>query len=129
MHTRSTAVEEDTMSTMTASTITASAPFSGSGARLRLTRRGRLLLFVAALLVTLSTMLLAVVPSVVATVTAGAPVPVSEVTVQPGDTLWDIAAAANPGGDVTATVDEIAELNALSDGQLQVGQELAVPIY
>ena len=111
------------------STITASAPLHGSAASLRLTRRGRLVVFVAALLVTLSAMLLAVVPSVIATVTAGDPVPVSEVTVQPGDTLWDIASAANPGGDVTQTVDEIAELNALSNGQLRVGQELTIPVY
>ena len=111
------------------STITASASLHGSAASLRLTRRGRLVVFVAALLVTLSAMLLAVVPSVIATVTAGDPVPVSEVTVQPGDTLWDIASAANPGGDVTQTVDEIAELNALSNGQLRVGQELTIPAY
>ena len=111
------------------STMTASAPLHGSAAYLRLTRRGRLVVFVTALLVTLSAMLLAVAPSVIATVTAGDPVPVSEVTVQPGDTLWDIASAANPSGDVTRTVDEIADLNALVDGQLRVGQELAVPVY
>lgn len=111
------------------STITASAPFHAGAARLRLTRRGRLVVFAAALLVTLSALLLAVMPSVVATVTAAESVPLSEVTVQPGDTLWEIAAAADPGGDVTSTVDEIAELNALNDGQLRVGQELAVPVY
>ena len=111
------------------STITAPVSLPGSAATLRLTRRGRLVFFVAALLMTLSVMLLAVAPSVIATVTAGDPVPVSEVTVQPGDTLWDIASAANPGGDVAQTVDEIAELNALSDGQLRVGQELTVPEY
>ncbi len=111
------------------STIAASAQLPGSAASLRLTRRGRLVIFVAALLVTLSAMLLAVAPSVIATVTAGDPVPVSEVTVQPGDTLWDIASAANPGGDVAQTVDEIAELNALSNGQLRVGQELTIPVY
>ena len=111
------------------STITASAPLHGSAASLRLTRRGRLVVFVAALLVTLSAMLLAVVPSVIATVTAGDPVPVSEVTVQPGDTLWDIASTANPGGNVGTTADDISQLNALTDGQLRVGQKLAVPVY
>jgi len=111
------------------STMTASAPFRGSGAQLRLTRRGRLVLFVATLMVTLGTLVLAVIPSVVATDTMGDPLPATTVTVQPGDTLWDIASAANPGGNVGATADDISQLNALTDGQLRVGQELAVPVY
>lgn len=100
-----------------------------TGAHLRLTVRGRLTVFVSAVLVTLSAMVLAVAPSVVATDTRGEPTPVTEVTVQPGDTLWDIASAANPGAEHTATVDEIADLNDLADGQLKVGQELIVPRY
>lgn len=112
------------------SSITTAGPLSpfGSGP-LRLTVRGRLVVFALALLVTLSAMLLAVVPSVIATVAAGDPLPVTEVTVQPGDTLWEIASAANPGGDIPATVDHIAELNATSGAQVRVGQELAVPVY
>lgn len=101
----------------------------GTGEHLRLTARGRLTVFVSAVLVTLSAMVLAVAPSVIATDTRGEPTPVTEVTVQPGDTLWDIASAADPGADLTATVDEIAELNDLADGQLRVGQELLVPRY
>ncbi len=117
------------MTSITAGPGTGAATTVADIAPLRLTRRGRVMLFVAALLVTLSAMLLAIMPSVIATVTAGDPMPVSEVTVQPGDTLWEIAAAANPGGDVTATVDQIAELNGLRDGQVRVGQELTVPVY
>jgi Tfp pilus assembly protein FimV len=111
------------------STITAPAPFQASVARLCLTRRGRLVLFVAALTVTLAALVLAVMPSVVATDTMGDPLPVTTVTVQPGDTLWDVASAAHPGGNVSATADDIAKLNALIDGQLRVGQKLAVPVY
>jgi LysM repeat protein len=111
------------------STSTASAPFQTSGAQLCLTRRGRVALFVAALMVTFAALVLAVIPSVVATDTMGDPLPATTVTVQPGDTLWDLASAANPGGDVGATADDIAGLNALTDGQLRVGQELAVPVY
>ncbi|HKE70428.1 MAG TPA: LysM peptidoglycan-binding domain-containing protein [Nocardioidaceae bacterium] len=96
---------------------------------LRLTRRGRLVVFLASVGVTLTT-LFAWVPSVVATSEEGDPVPVRVVTVEPGDTLWDIAARANPGGNVGDTVHDIADLNALaSTGDLQVGQQLSVPRY
>lgn len=45
--------------------------------------------------------------------------------VQPGDTLWSIAAAAAPGVDVRITVDRLAELNGR--GALVVGQRLLLP--
>lgn len=96
---------------------------------LRLTRRGRLVVFLGGLALALSAFL-AWGPSVVATSEQGEPTPVRVVTVQPGDTLWEIAARANPGGNVGDTVDEIAELNALSStGDLDVGQHLSVPRY
>lgn len=47
-------------------------------------------------------------------------------TVQPGDTLWSVAAAIAPeGADVRATVDELADLNG--GPTLAVGQRLALP--
>lgn len=96
---------------------------------LRLTRRGRLVVFLGGLALALSAFI-AWGPSVVATSEKGEPVPVRVVTVEPGDTLWDIAARANPGGNVGDTVDEIADLNALaSTGDLAVGQHLSVPRY
>lgn len=50
------------------------------------------------------------------------------VTVQPGQTLWEIAGRVAAGGDVRATVDRIAELNGLtSAGDVQAGQRLLVP--
>jgi hypothetical protein len=45
--------------------------------------------------------------------------------VQPGDTLWLIAAALHPDGDVRATVDHLVERNGTT--ALQVGQRLRVP--
>ena len=47
------------------------------------------------------------------------------VVVQPGDTLWSIAAAAVPGVDVRITVDRIIALNGSSP--IIVGQELELP--
>jgi hypothetical protein len=46
--------------------------------------------------------------------------------VQPGDTLWSVAAGLTPAGsDVRATVDRLAELNG--GPVLTVGQRLALP--
>jgi LysM repeat protein len=44
--------------------------------------------------------------------------------VQPGDTLWSIAAEIDPTGDVRATVDALAGLNGGSS--LSVGQRLTI---
>jgi LysM repeat protein len=95
----------------------------------RLTRRGRLAMF-------LSTVLMLVVLGVVlgsttvATDEPGVPVPATMVTVNPGQTLWDIAAKANPTGDIQVTVDDIMKLNALASGtSLQAGDTIAVPLY
>lgn len=47
------------------------------------------------------------------------------VRVQPGDTLWGIAAEHAPAGtDVRAYVDALIELNDLGDGSLQAGDRL-----
>jgi hypothetical protein len=96
---------------------------------LRLTRRGRLAMV-------LSTVLMLVVLGVVlgsttvATDDPGAPVPATTVTVAPGQTLWDIAAKANPTGDIQVTVDDIIKLNSMtSGGRLQAGDSIAVPVY
>ncbi len=51
------------------------------------------------------------------------------VTVEPGQTLWGIAARVAPGADVRATVDHILELNGLARaGDLAAGQSLVVPV-
>lgn len=52
------------------------------------------------------------------------------VTVMAGHTLWEIAAEANPNGDIRATVDDIVRLNSLPNASaLQMGSEIAVPVY
>lgn len=95
---------------------------------LRLTRRGRIVVVVAVVLVLLGG-LVALGPSVIA-LSDDADVPSRTVTVQPGETLWDIAGRVNPDGDVRGTVEDIAELNDISDaGSLQIGAELSVPRY
>lgn len=63
-----------------------------------------------------------------ATTEPGAPVQTVTVVVQPGDTLWEIAAAYSPGGDLRDAVRAIEELNGMSDASLVVGQKLFVPV-
>lgn len=102
---------------------------SRADADLRLTRRGRLTLFVTAALVATGAAV-SFSSSVIATSEAGAPVAATTVTVQPGETLWQLAQTANPGGDVRQTVDDIMELNSLpAAGALQIGDDIALPDY
>ena len=96
---------------------------------LRLTRRGRVAILLAALL-TLAVLVVAFGSSTTATGDAGEPVAARTVTVQPGDTIWKLATEANPNGDLRQTVDDIMRLNSLpSAAGLQMGSEVAVPIY
>ena len=96
---------------------------------LRLTRRGRVAILLAALL-TLAVLVVAFGSSTTATGDAGEPVAARTVTVQPGDTIWKLATEANPNGDLRQTVDDIMQLNSLpSAAGLQMGSEVAVPIY
>jgi len=49
------------------------------------------------------------------------------VVVQPGDTLWTIAAERYPGDDTRARIDEIERLNNLSSPVIVVGETLRLP--
>jgi LysM repeat protein len=92
----------------------------------RLTRRGRLVVFVIALLAVLAVGIMLAQGSV-ATGEKGTPVPSRIVMVGSGDTLWDIAARIADDGDVRGMVHEIEELNALDSGMVTAGQQLRVP--
>jgi nucleoid-associated protein YgaU len=52
---------------------------------------------------------------------------VSSVVVEPGDTLWSIAASVADGEDVRAVIDRIQELNGLEGSGLVPGQVLQLP--
>jgi nucleoid-associated protein YgaU len=47
--------------------------------------------------------------------------------VQPGDTLWAIAAAHYPDADPRERVDAIEQLNGLSGPQIEAGEVLRLP--
>ena len=93
----------------------------------RLTRRGRVVVVVLALLAILAVGLV-VASGSVATDEPGTPEPTRVVMVGSGDTLWDIAAGLADDGDVRAMIDRIEELNALDSGMVVAGQKLVVPV-
>ncbi len=114
------------MSTMTIDQMMSSNPVPVRPS-VRLTRRGRLVVFLGTLMLVL---MLGIVwgSGSVATEQAGTPEPTRVVMVGPGDTLYDLAAEATPAdGDVAAMVERIQRLNALDSGMLAAGQELRVP--
>lgn len=101
---------------------------AASTAPVRLTGRGRIAVVAIALAV-LTTLAIVFGSAVVATGEAPVEGTVTTVTVQPGQTLWSIAAEARPDADIRATVDQIVRLNALEDGvSLPIGATLAVPV-
>ena len=90
---------------------------------LRLTQRGRIVVFALAMLVVLAAFLLLSGGSVA----TDEPEATETVMVGTGDTLWEIAAAHADDGDVLEMVAHIQELNDLDSGALQAGQHLRVP--
>ena len=97
-------------------------------------RRRRLLALTLALVVVVAVTLLAT--AAVARIAGGAPsaaggpssgvaAAAPTVVVQPGDTLWSIAAAVAPDADVRITVDQLIALNGSSP--IVPGQELVLP--
>jgi LysM repeat protein len=91
---------------------------------LRLTRRGRLTVLIASLLLLCTAFSVGQVMSNAAT---SAPQPATHtVVVAPGDTAWSIARAAMPHLDGRQAVDRLLAVNH-SDGNIRVGQTLTVP--
>jgi hypothetical protein len=89
---------------------------------LRLTRRGRLAVFGASLAAVLGLAFVAATGSLANDHAE----PTRVVTVQPGQTLWDIASQSSTG-DVRSTMAHLEALNHLDSTTLQVGQHLRVP--
>ena len=105
---------------------TANAPAVRSS--VRLTRRGRIVFFLASLFVFLA-VAFALAGGAVGTDSAGEQIPTEIVQVAPGETLWGIASDISTDGDVRAVMDEIERLNALESTGLAAGQKLRVPVF
>ena len=97
---------------------------------LRLTRRGRVVVAVAAVLL-LAALSLVIAASAQATnhplPSRGAQQDLTQVTVRPGQSLWSVAENADPGADTRAVIQQIVELNGLTGDVVVAGQRLWVP--
>jgi LysM repeat protein len=104
----------------------------GKPPRLRLTRRGRIVLIglplvlLAAFILSLAGFLNA--PAKAADSASGLSVtPAVSVTVQPGESLWAIAGKVDPDRDPRDVIADIVQLNDLQAGKVMPGQQLFVP--
>jgi nucleoid-associated protein YgaU len=100
----------------------------------RLTRRGRRVvagLVIGVIIVAVTVLWMSVAGSVQASShgsAAGSPYRgMTQVVVRPGQTLWSIATAAEPSGNLWSVVQQIINVNALSSANVQAGQLLWVP--
>jgi LysM domain len=97
---------------------------------LRLTRRGRIVIAVAAaLLVAVISLLAAGVAQATShgPSTRAARQNLLQVVVRPGQTLWSVAESADPDQDTRVVVQQIIDLNSLNSATVPAGQQLWVP--
>ena len=116
---------------LSGSVMPAAGPATGAAAfhRLRLTRRGRIVLAVLAVLMVCG-LFVAGASAARASGPAsahGGSGAAERVAVQPGDTLWSIAQSAAPNADARTIVQEILQANRLTTANITAGQRLWVP--
>lgn len=97
--------------------------------KLRLTRRGRIVITTLVAL-PLVIALLVVGLSAGGAVASSTPSDASfhYVTVESGDTLWQLAVSLDPTADPRDVIAEIRDLNQLQGSGLEAGQRLAIPL-
>ena len=94
---------------------------------LRLTVRGRRLVLLALVLLLLGAFAVGRAASSQATAEQASTPVLTQVTVQPGDTLWAVARRVAPERDPRELVAQIRRLNDLPTASLQVGRQLVLP--
>jgi hypothetical protein len=90
---------------------------------IRLTRRGRAVLWLLLLVSAVAAMAL-LAPASQAASPSG---PLRTVTVHSGDTMWSIATRMLPDASPNVAVDRIRVLNHLHDNEVYVGEQLLIP--
>lgn len=109
---------------------------SATSMKIRLTRRGRIVLAaLAALTLTAAIAIAALLASPNAAADESSSDGLSAaksqfgyVVVQPGETLWSVATALDASSDPRDVIAEIVRLNQLSGSDVQAGQPIAVPM-
>ncbi|WP_426624592.1 LysM peptidoglycan-binding domain-containing protein [Leifsonia sp. McL0607] len=96
--------------------------------RLRLTRRGRaVLMALVALPVVIGALVFALNGGVAAATGEQTHLTFHYVTVQPGDSLWSVAARLAPKADPRDVIADLVSLNGLESAVVTPGQQLAIP--
>ncbi|WP_439690493.1 hypothetical protein ACRQ4C_06170 [Curtobacterium sp. SP.BCp] len=98
--------------------------------RLRLTRRGRIVFTTLAALPILLIVALAVLNGGRASAgdaSGSGSAHFETVTIQPGETLWQLAEETAPNADPRDFVQDVVTLNALDGAGLQAGEKIAIP--
>lgn len=110
---------------------TSSPQATASTSRLRLTRRGRLVLGALAVILALTALTLGAMFSASqaqAATDATSHTTFEYIVAGPGDTLWSIAEQIAPNADPRVVIDDVKRLNQIDVSSLDVGQELAIPL-
>ena len=106
----------------TAQSVPTSAP------KLRLTKRGRAVLtFLAATPLVIAALVFALNGGGATASLEGSAVGFEYVTVESGQTLWQLAESIAPAADPRDVIGEIMKLNLLESADVYAGQELAIP--
>lgn len=100
--------------------------------KLNLTRRGRFVFIGLPLMAGAAALLVVAVIFLLPTTVQATSDPVDEpvthtVSVQPDQSLWEIAYAADPQRDTREVMDDMVELNELASSEISAGQLLEVP--
>lgn len=95
-------------------------------APIRLTRRGRVVVFAATVMMAAGFMTF--VGDLAGAASAGGEVGTGSYVVAPSDSLWKIAQVVAPNADARETVERIKDLNGLPSAVIFTGQELVVPL-
>jgi hypothetical protein len=92
-------------------------------APIRLTRRGRIVIWVVLAVIAL----VGVVLLAPASQAAAPPGPSRAVTVHAGDTMWSIASAGLPGVPPAVAIERVRAFNHLATNEVYVGEQILLP--
>jgi len=102
---------------------------AGVGGRLRLTRRGRIVLTTAAAIpVVLGALLFAVNGGGAVATDSSSGATFDYITVSEGESLWQIAGEVAPNADPREVISDIVHLNQLPTSEIQAGARIAIPL-
>jgi LysM repeat protein len=101
-------------------------PRQGSS-KLRITKRGRVVLTSLAAVPVVAGVMLLALNGGGATATSSSGAELEEVTVQAGQSLWSLAEDIAPGVDPRDVISDILSVNQLETGSVQAGQRLMLP--